>query len=71
MSANNELFIHRRGLRWVVSDRDVDIPESLVGTPIGTARTLKGAIKIANNYPGEVEYGLRIELTAPKEGKDG
>ena len=61
MSANNQLLIFHSLGGWEVFDNDVD---TQMGNLVGMDRSLKKAIKMANDYMDEheVEYGLDIKL---------
>jgi hypothetical protein len=62
MSANNEILITELPSRFELCNVDVDNPNQ--GFVIGKAKSLRRAIKIANDYlnENEVEYGLRVRL---------
>ena len=62
MSANNELYIRKRGKWFEVWNRDVDTGRKFL---VLKASNFKGAIAGAKNYmkDNEVEYGLDIDLS--------
>ena len=60
MSANNYLKILHVANKWKVIMQDADT-DHIIQTE--EAKTLKGAIKIANDLVDETEYGIRrVEL---------
>jgi len=61
MSANNQILIKKSLGGWEVFDNDVD---TQMGNLVGMDRSLKKAIKMANDYmeEHEVEYGLRVKI---------
>lgn len=62
MSANNCLQIKFIKPSYFVIDKDI---ESHSGYPVGNAKTLEEAVRIANKYMEDgniVEYGLEIVL---------
>ena len=61
ISANNELYIHKEGTKYIIESRDVEVRD---GYKIATAKSLKEAIKKANDFMQieVVEYGLNIDI---------
>ena len=61
MSANNELYIYKEGTKYIIENRDVEVRD---GYEIATARSLKEAIRKANDFMETelVEYGLNIDI---------
>lgn len=67
MSANNLILIKWRKPSYFVSDCDADTGS---GSPIGNAKTLEKAVRIANKYMdqgNEIEYGIHIKLKLIKK----
>ena len=61
MSANNEIYIYKEGTKYIIENRDVEVRD---GYEIATARSLKEAIRKANDFMETelVEYGLNIDI---------